>query len=95
MTWRPEGWETVGIASRMWQGKPLRSTHDAFEAGADAMLETLSSEIEKVELSVSECEEAWREAERYWNLGCHEWTKKKAIAEAQLQKILAIFKEGQ
>ena len=39
--WRPEGWKTVSPGLRMWNSKPLNSHHAAFEAGADAMLESL------------------------------------------------------
>ena len=41
MTWRPEGWETVLVGTRIYKGELLRTTTDAFEAGADAMLEAL------------------------------------------------------
>ena len=61
----------------------------------DELLPLLCAEIEKMGLSVSECEKAWQEAEEYWNLLCHEWTKKQAIAQAQLQKILNKLKEGE
>ena len=49
MNWRPEGWETVLVGTRIYKGELLRTTTDAFEAGADAMLDALSSEIEKME----------------------------------------------
>jgi len=49
MTWRPEGWETVLVGTRIYKGELLRNTTDAFEAGADAIIDALSSEIEKVE----------------------------------------------
>jgi hypothetical protein len=47
--WRPKNWETVKIGSRMWKEKPLTSSHEAFEAGADAMIEALKQEIKRVE----------------------------------------------
>ena len=43
------------------------------------------SKWEDTVMSVSQCEKAWQEAEKYWNLGCHDWTKKQAIAEAQAE----------
>ena len=39
--WRPEGWKTIPLWSRLYDGKPITSTHEAFEAGADAMLTAL------------------------------------------------------
>ena len=39
--WRPKGWKTIPLWSRLCDGTPITSTHEAFEAGADAMLEGL------------------------------------------------------
>ena len=38
--WRPEGW-TVATGMRLYKGKLLSSAREAYEAGADAMLESL------------------------------------------------------
>lgn len=34
---RPEGWKTIPLWSRLCDGIPITSRHDAYEAGADAM----------------------------------------------------------
>ena len=39
--YRPEGWKTIPLWSRICDGKPITSTHEAFEAGASAMLKAL------------------------------------------------------
>lgn len=39
--YRPKGWETIPSWSRICDGRPITSTHEAFELGADAMLEGL------------------------------------------------------
>ena len=39
--YRPKGWKTIPLWSRLRDGTPITSTHEAFEAGADAMLEVL------------------------------------------------------
>jgi len=42
--WRPEEWKTIPLWSRLYEGQPITSTHEAFEAGADAMLEAVAKE---------------------------------------------------
>ena len=44
-------------------------------------------------MSVSQCEKAWQEAGKYWNLGCHDWTKKQAFELYKESKKVRSFDE--
>jgi len=47
--WRPEGWATHSVKSYTHKDAKDCTGREIFEAGADAMLEAISEEIEKVE----------------------------------------------
>jgi len=109
--WRPEGWDTNRFGLRVAQGRKLepherdnaltslKLARESYEAGADAMLEAISEEIEKSLLTdeeIKEAEEKWIAGalpEQMISLGRgHYEDITPIIAQAQLQKILALLK---
>ena len=47
--YRPKGWKTIPLWSRIYNGRPITSSHKAFEAGADAMLEALCTDENRMD----------------------------------------------
>ena len=91
--WRPEGWETVQPGLRLYKGKPVRNTRQAFEAGADAMLEAVCEEIEETGIEVQELR-ALKKSDGYFAVGVASASIEgaKTVAQAQREKILARFR---
>jgi len=89
--WRPEGW-TVATGMRLYKGKLLSNTREAFEAGADTMLKAISEEIEKVAiLTIDEWLDSHGIDRAYKKDMKPTYKHIKEDLEAQLQKILALL----
>ena len=54
MNWRPEGWKNPHHITVDSSGRPFRYNHDAYEGGADAMLQAVCWEIGKSLLNEQE-----------------------------------------